>query len=268
MPRESQSVTSKPNILVLAGRRSSALDPLASKAGVSHKCLVPVLGEAMVGRVLRATDEAFPDSPLFLSIEDFSLVADEPTVKRLYEAGRLTPVAARDNIFDSLIEATKVAEFPLLITTADNVLMTVEGLHDIAERGSDPGVEGVVMMAREDDIVAAHPDGQRRFYRLRDGGFSNCNLFWITAESALHGSAVFREGGQFAKKKSRAVRTLGLLSLLLYITKAVTLEGMFRHLGRRLGVSIVPLVATDGRLAIDVDNERTHRVAEELLARG
>lgn len=229
--------------------------------------MVPVLGEAMVGRVLRAADEAFPDSPLYLSIEDFSLAADEPTVKRLHEAGRLTPVAARHNIVDSLLEATKVAGFPLLITTADNVLMTVEGLHAIAERGSDPAVDGVIMMAREDDIMAAHPEGQRRFYRFRDGGFSNCNLFWIRAETALHGSAMFRHGGQFAKKKSRAVRTLGLVALLLYVTKAVTLEGMLRHIGRRLGINLVPLVATDGRLAIDVDNERTHRVAEELLER-
>jgi hypothetical protein len=124
------------------------------------------------------------------------------------------------------------------------------------------------MMAREEDIMAAHPDGQRRFYRLRDGGFSNCNLFWITAESALHGTAMFRHGGQFAKKKSRAVRTLGLVALLLYVTKTVTLEGMLRHVGRRLGINLVPLVTPDGRLAIDVDNERTHRVAEEVLARG
>ena len=229
--------------------------------------MVPVLGEAMVGRVLRAADEAFPDSPLYLSIEDFALAADEPTVKRLFQAGRLTPVAARHNLVDSLMEATRVAGFPLLITTADNVLMTVEGLHSIAKRGSEPGTDGVIMMAREEDIAAAHPEGQRRFYRFRDGGFSNCNLFWITAESALHGSAMFRHGGQFAKKKSRAVRTLGLVALLLYVTRAVTLEGMLRHIGRRLGIRLVPLVTPDGRLAIDVDNERTHRVAEELLAR-
>ena len=42
---------------------------------------------------------------------------------------------------------------------------------------------------------------------------------------------------------------------------------MFRHFSRRFGIRIVPLVATDGRLAIDVDNERTHRVAEEILAK-
>jgi GTP:adenosylcobinamide-phosphate guanylyltransferase len=258
----------RPNIFVLAGRRSGTLDPLAEAAGVSHKCLVPVLGEAMVGRVLRAVDSAFPDAPIFLSVEDFGAVAHEPTVHRLHEAGRLRPAAAQPGIMGSVVEGGRVAGFPLLIITADNVLMTADGLHAIAARGSEPGIDGVVMMAREEDIKAAHPDGQRRFYRFRDGGFSNCNLFWLTSERSLQGTESFRFGGQFVKKKGRAVRALGLMSLLLYVTRLVTLAGMFRHLSRRFGIRMVPLVTPDGRLAIDVDNERTHRVAEEILSRG
>src|SRR3546814_11876179 len=70
-------------ILVLAGRRSAALDPLAKAAGVTHKCLVPVRGEAMVGRVLRTAADAWPDAELFLSVDDFSAVAEEPTVAHL-----------------------------------------------------------------------------------------------------------------------------------------------------------------------------------------
>jgi hypothetical protein len=260
-------MTPEPRILVLAGRRSASLDPLAEKFGVTHKCLVPVAGEAMVGRVLRIADRAFPDSPLFLSIEDFALVAGEPTVKRLHAAGRLTPVEAEYNIVDSVVAASRITGFPMLITTADNVLMTAEGMRSVAGRGVEPGVDAVVMMAGEHDILAAHPDGQRRFYRFRDGGYSNCNLFWLGNEQALRSTEGFRLGGQFAKKKARAVRALGLVTLLLYVTKAVTLDGMFRHFSRRFGIRIVAEVARDGRLAIDVDNERTHKVAEEILAR-
>jgi MobA-like NTP transferase domain len=256
-----------PRILVLAGRRSATPDPLAVKLGVSHKALVPVAGEAMVGRVLRIAAEAFPDSPLFVSVEDFALIAAEPTVARLHAEGRLTPVGAEGHIVDSVIEASRTTGFPLILTTADNVLMTVEGFRAIAEAGSVPGVDGVVMMAEKADILAAHPDGQRRFYAFRGGAYSNCNLFWITGEHSFRGIHSFRYGGQFAKRKKDAVRALGLTSLILYLTGLVTLEGMFRHFSRRFGIRIVPLIAKDGRLAIDVDNERTHRVAEEILAR-
>ncbi|HEX8224089.1 MAG TPA: spore coat biosynthesis protein F [Allosphingosinicella sp.] len=256
-----------PRILVLAGRRSATPDPLAVKMGVSHKALVPVAGEAMVGRVLRIADEAFPDSPLFVSVEDFAVIAAEPTVARLHAEGRLTPVGAEGHIVDSVIEASRTTGFPLVLTTADNVLMSVEGFRAIAAAGSAPGVDGVVMMAEKADIIAAHPDGQRRFYGFRGGAYSNCNLFWITGEHSFQAIHSFRYGGQFAKRKKDAVRALGLLSLLLYLSGLVTLEGMFRHFSRRFGIRIVPLVAKDGRLAIDVDNERTHRVAEEILAR-
>jgi hypothetical protein len=257
-----------PRILVLAGRRSATPDPLAVKLGVSHKALVPVAGEAMIGRVLRIAAEAFPDSPLFVSVEDFAIIAAEPTVARLQAEGRLTAVGAEDHIVDSVVEASRTTGFPLVLTTADNVLMSVEGFRSIAEAGAAGGCDGIVMMAERADIRAAHPDGQRRFYAFRGGAYSNCNLFWIGRARAFDAIETFRYGGQFAKRKKDAVRALGLGALLLYASRLLTLEGMFRHFSRRFGVCIRPLVAKDGRFAIDVDNERTHRVAEEILARG
>lgn len=254
-------------ILVLAGRRSATLDPLAEAAGVTHKCLVPVQGEAMVGRVLRTAAEAWPDAALFLSVDDFSAVAEEPTVARLGGEGRLTPIEAQFHIVDSVVAASRITGFPLIITTADNVLMTVDALHALAEAGAEGKADAIVVMAEKQDILAAHPDGQRRFYEMKGGGYSNCNLFWLGGEAALKATESFREGGQFAKHPSRIVKAFGILNLIRFRFGLTTLEGMFRHISRRFGVRVRPMVVTDGRLAIDVDNERTHRVAEEILAR-
>ena len=260
-------MTAQPNILVLAGRRSATLDPLAAKLGVSHKALVPVRGEAMVGRVLRIADEAFPDAPLFVSVEDFAVIAQEPTVARLHAAGRLKAVDAQHHIVDSVVEASRTTGFPLLITTADNVLMTPEGMRAIALEGAKGDADVIVMLAEREAIMAAHPDGQRRFYELRGGGYSNCNLFWLGSAKALKATESFRYGGQFAKRRRDAVRALGLSTLFLYMSGLLRIEGMFRHFSRRFKVRLKPLVMADGRLAIDVDNERTHGVAEEILAR-
>src|SRR5688572_32907522 len=116
--------------------------------------------------------------------------------------------------------------------------MTAEGMQAIAAKGDEQCVDTVVLLAEERDILAAHPDGQRSFYRFRDGGFSNCNLFWLGNERALKATDSFRLGGQFAKKKARAVRVLGLISLFLYVSRTVTLAGMFRHLSRRFRARI------------------------------
>ena len=260
-------MTAAPRILVLAGRRAAALDPLAAAAGVTHKCLVPVAGEAMLGRVLKIVEAAWPDAPLFVSVEDFETVAAEPTVARLHGAGRLTPVEARSHIVDSVAAGAAASGYPLIITTADNVLMTPASLRALAETGAAGSADAIAVMAEREDILAAHPDGQRRFYRFRDGAFSNCNLFWLGNASALQATESFRLGGQFAKHKRRAVKALGLTTLFLYALKLTTMAGMFRHFSRRFGVRIAPMVLRDGRVAIDVDNERTLRVAEEILAR-
>jgi GTP:adenosylcobinamide-phosphate guanylyltransferase len=111
-------MTDAPKLLVLAGRRSATLDPLAEQFGVSHKCLVPVAGEAMIGRVLNIVDAAYPDAPIYVSIEQFELLRDEPTAARLLGEGRLKPVPARENIVDSVVAASETTGFPLLITTA------------------------------------------------------------------------------------------------------------------------------------------------------
>jgi len=256
-----------PAILVLAGRRSVTTDTLAARAGVTHKAIVPVGGEAMVGRVLRIAEEAYPDAKLYVSVDDPAAVASEPTVARLRAGGKLTILAARANIVDSVVEATRTTGFPLLITTADNVLMTPEGMRAIVAAGAEGEADAIAMMAERADILDAHPDGQRRFYAFRGGAYSNCNLFWLGSDRALRATDSFRLGGQFAKHKRRAVKALGLATLFLYLSRLLTLDGMFRHLSRRFGVRIRPLVTPDGRLAIDVDNERTFRVAEELLAR-
>lgn len=261
-------MTDAPKLLILAGRRNAALDPLAEKFGVSHKCLVPVRGQAMIGRVLEIVEAAFPGQPIFVSIEDSGILRDEPTAARLIAEGRLSPVPAQDHIVDSVKAASEATGFPLLITTADNVLMTPDALRKMAAEGGAAPVDALIGMARKGDIRATHPEGQQRFYEFRDDGFSNCNMFWIASRRALRATEAFREGGQFAKKPERIIKAFGVMNLLRFRLGRHTLAQMLGFISRRFEVDVRALVFEgQGRLAIDVDNERTHAVAEEVLAR-
>ncbi|MEA3008508.1 MAG: hypothetical protein QOJ91_200 [Sphingomonadales bacterium] len=253
------------NVLILAGMRSGTLDPLAQSAGVSHKCLVPVLGRSLIGRVLDTAEKALPDAPIFVSIEGPAALAEEPTVQRLRREGRLTIIGAEPNLVDSVRKASEVADFPLVVTTADNVLVTAEALRAMAAQGSRPGTDAVLAMASKRDIEAAHSGGKGRYYEFRDGGFSNCNLFWLSGPKALRAAEAFREGGQFLKVAGRMQRSFGTLNLILFRLKALTLRQAFGRISQRLGVRITPLVLSDGRLAIDVDDQRSKEMVEELL---
>jgi hypothetical protein len=138
----------------------------------------------------------------------------------------------------------------------------------MAAEGRSSPVHALVAMARREDIQATHPEGQRRFYEFADGGFSNCNMFWIASREALAATEAFRHGGQFAKKPERIIKAFGVLNLIRFRMGWHSLRRMFGFISRRFGVDVRPLVFEgEGRLAIDVDNERTHAVAEEVLAR-
>lgn len=256
-----------PPVLILAGKRAGAVDAIASAAGVSHKCIAPVAGEPMILHVVRTVARAMPGAPILVSIDQACAINGLPEIAALITSGRLRIANASDNIVDSIAAAVRTARFPIIVTTADNVLLSAETLKRLAGFGSASGVDAVVAVARREAVMAAHGEGQRRFYELRDGAYSNCNLYWLGNARALKAAEAFRGGGQFAKHPARIVAAFGLINLIRFRYRLTSLAGLFGHLGERFGVIIKPLILSDGSQSIDVDNERTLRVTEELLAR-
>jgi GTP:adenosylcobinamide-phosphate guanylyltransferase len=248
--------------VVLAAQRSGQLDPLAEQAGVSHKCLVPIAGREMIAcpiEALRATP----------GLERLRIVVEpdaETAIRALPLAGGapLEFVPAADNLADSVHAAAHDLDLPLVVTTADNVLLTPAAIRQVLDalaNGADVGLA----MSTKDAALAAHPEGQRRFYRFSDDEYSNCNLYGLGGRAALKAAEGFRSGGQFAKKPSRLVAAVGLINVILMRLGRLSLAGALRRMSRRPRLRIDPVVIADGSHAIDVDNERTYRVASLLL---
>lgn len=249
------------SVVILAAQRDGKLDPLAAEAGVTHKCLVPIGGRPLLAHVLAALAGVEGIESVRIAVE----AGAETMLAPIAAASGLKVrfVAAADNLADSVYAAAAGSEGAIVITTADNVLLTPAVVRQVAERLAG-GDDGVVALARKEDVLAAHKQGQRRFYRFRDGEFSNCNLYGLS-QRGLTLAETFREGGQFAKNPMRIGRAFGFFNLLLIRYGLVTLDGGMRRLGRRFGVDISALVLADGAHAIDVDNRRTYDIAAGLL---
>ena len=253
--------------IVLAGQRRGAVNPLAARAGVSHKCLVPIAGRPLIAHVL-ATLTALPDlAEIRISVEPDAEAGLRPVLAPFEAAGvpiRLVPSEAR--LADSLVTATGRDAGPFLVTTADNVLLTGEAVAQVRAALAD--ADAVAAMARKANVLAAHPEGQRNFYRFRDDEYANCNIYALANRKAIDaGAQVFRGGGQFMKSVWRMIAAFGLHNIVLLRLGAYSREAAMRRLSRRLGLVVRAIEFTDGSLAVDVDNERTYRVCEELLAR-
>ena len=252
-------------ILILAGRRAGVVDPLAVAHGVADKCLVPVAGRPMIAHVLDSA-AASGAKQIFVSTHHLNLLADlDDRVLKLL-GKRLIVVPAAGNLADSVLAVAGVASFPLLITTADNCLLTPETIAEIGAEAARLDVEAGVALARREDVLAVHPEGQRRFYEFSDVAVSNCNAYWIGHPGALRATEAFRGGGQFVKKPLRVMQAFGLINLLRFRFGLGPIHHIFARISRHLNVEIAPLLVSNGATAIDVDNERSLRVTEALMA--
>jgi GTP:adenosylcobinamide-phosphate guanylyltransferase len=253
--------------IVLAAQRGGRLDPLADRAGVSHKCLVPIAGKPLLGWVLRALSQVPGLKRIHISVEREAVAALRAVEGAKGELGvPVEFVTAAATLSDSVYAAAHGIEGPIVVTTGDNVNLSPETVAEMA-RMMEAGAEGVLTLTTREAVLAAHPEGQRRFYKLRGGSYSNCNLYGINGPRALGMAETFRSGGQFAKNPKRLAEAFGVFNLLLARFALITIHGATRRMSKRYGIRLEPLVVSDGSQAIDVDNARTYDIARGLLER-
>jgi len=247
--------------IILAGQRPGAADPLAQTAGVPNKSLVAVAGRPLIAHV----GEALSRTPGLALIRIVAEPGIEVRLKAALPRGGppVEYIAAAGNLADSVHAGAAGLNGPILITTSDNVLLTSGAvLETLAALGS---ADVAVALATRASVLAAHPDGQRRFYRFADDAYSNCNLYALGGPNAVRAAETFRSGGQFAKKPLRMILALGPLDLALILAGRLTLKTAFARVSKRLRLKVAPVVLADGSHAIDVDNARTHGCAEQIL---
>jgi len=250
--------------IVLAAQRAGRVDPLAEAAGVPNKSLVPIQGAPLIRHVVDAL-QATP------GLTRVRIVVEARTASLVRAAlprggAPVEFVDAADNLADSVYAAAKGVDQPMLVTTSDNVLLTPGAVRATLQAVAG-GADVSLALATEAAVLAAHPEGQRRFYRFSDDAYSNCNLYAFAGAAAVGAAESFRSGGQFAKKPLRMIVHLGPINLALLLLGRLSLRGAIRRLSRRFGLKVEPVILADGAHAIDVDNPRTYACAEVLLER-
>lgn len=260
-------MTSEPGFaaIVLAAQRGGVENPLAAAHGVARKCLVPIAGKPLIAHVLD-TLTAMPGARLVrVSIEEDAVAELGGLVAGF--APRGVPVdfaSSRPGIADSVLAAAEGLDGPVIVTTADNVLLTAETVAQMLSIIAR-GVDVVPCLATKASVLAAHPEGQRGFYQFRDDAYANCNLYGFADPRAFEAAKIFRGGGQFMKNPKRLARAFGLINILLVRFRLLSLQGAMRRLSRRFALRFEALIPSDGAQAIDVDEARTYRVADEIL---
>ncbi len=251
----------------MAARRPGTLDPLVEMTGVSHKCMIPINGKPLLERVVDSLLNSGSINKIYVCIDDGSVVRSSQILSDLIDKGQLVITPARANLADSVLAAAKHIpdqEWPIIITTGDNALHTPEIIADFVRGIEQEDSDVALGITREEDVAPTIPDSGLAYHRLKDGGFSSCNLYALQP-NALETVNIFRSGGQFGKKHWRILKSFGLTSFILYKFKLISIDGLIRRIGKGFGIKVIPVFLPYDYGPIDVDNPSSFKLSERIL---
>lgn len=249
--------------VVLAASRPG--DPLCRAFGVGHKCLLPVAGEPMLARVVRALARHRAIARIVVVIEDGTPVAT--ALGSLYR--RVEIVRARETAAASAAAAIAAARFdgPVLVTTADHALLDKAMLDHFMAASEASGADVTAGLARAETILSRYPEAKRTFLRLGGDRISGCNLYGFLTPRGHKAIAFWERIEANRKRPLMLVAAFGLMPLLRFLTGTLNLETAFRLASGRIGVVARPVVMPMPEAAIDVDKPEDKTLVDEILAR-
>jgi GTP:adenosylcobinamide-phosphate guanylyltransferase len=250
--------------ILLAGERPGE-SAFARAHGVAAKALIPVAGEPMLGRVVRALLQCS-------SLGSIVLLAQDPgrlttgSLAWLNDEPRIVPARSGDGIAASIADqaGSAHAPFPLMIVTADHALLTpamVEAF--LAEAGATDAAVGVV---ERGVVEAAFPHVRRTWLRFGGGQYSGANLFALRTEAARAALTLWSNVERDRKKALRLMLSFGPVLAFRALTRTISLDAALTQLGRRVGLSVRAVRLPFAEAAVDVDKPSDLALAEQVLA--
>ena len=250
--------------ILLAGQRPG-IDPLAAAFGLTMKALIPVGGEAMVSRTARALLACPAVTRVLVLAQDTVALTATPGTAWLATDTRVTLAVSQAGIANSVIDvAGSSAPWPVLVTTADHVLLTPAMVADFLEGAG--GADAAAAVVERRTIVDRFPVTRRTWLRFRGGAYSGANLFALGGAASLPMLKLWATVERDRKSGWRLLAGLGPGLAIGAALRLLTLEGAAARLGRRFGAVTRAVVLDNAEAAIDVDKLDDHRLAEAVLA--
>lgn len=249
-------VTNPVATLVLAGSRPGP-DPLLAGTGLATKALLPIAGKPMLAHVLEALAAAPETGPV-------TVVAQNPAPL----AAALTRADAAwrhsaGSIADAVRSAVERANGPVLVTTADNVLLTPAMIAQFVSEAQ--GQDVAIGLVERGAVVAAGHSTQRTWLGFRGGAWSGANLFYLGGPQVLPLVEFWRSLEQDRKKGVKLIGAFGPALLLGAVLRLIDIHSFARRVSGRFGLSARVVSMDAAEACIDADKPADIPVIEAIL---
>jgi GTP:adenosylcobinamide-phosphate guanylyltransferase len=227
---------------------------------IGHKALIPVAGEPMVLRPLRALLASPEIGKVIVLTQDPAdlrpVLPDDDRVRIRESCGTIAQTIAERL-------ADRDAEFPVLVATADHALLDPAMVAEFASKAE--GADLALAVVERKTLVARFPQSRRTWIGFKGGAYSGANLFAFGSPRALPAVGRWGEVEQDRKKGWRLLAALGPALLLGAVFKLRTIHQSAAAIGRKLGIGIRIVEMSDPLAAVDVDKAEDHRLVEAII---
>lgn len=246
--------------VVLAGSRPGR-DRFAEQFGTDLKALIPICGEPMVRRPVRALLQSDSIGKIIVLSQSPERISAE-----LPEDPRIEVRQSQGTIAESMEQLIlrHAADIPVLVTTADHALLDERMVADFIARSE--GADLAIGVVERDSLLARLPQTKRTWLSFRGGAYSGANLFAFGSIKALAAIEQWRSVEQDRKKGWRVLLALGPALLLGALLRIRTLDQSVAAMGRKLGMTARAVVLSNPLAAVDVDKPVDHALVEALLS--
>ena len=246
--------------VVLAGSRPGR-DTFAGQFGAELKALIPVAGEPMVCRPVRALLETKKVVKILVLSQ-----SPEPIAAVLPKSRRIKALESQGTIAEAIesLILKRAAQFPILVTTADHALLDAQMVDEFIERAA--GADLAIGVVERKSLLERLPQSKRTWIAFRGGAYSGANLFAFGSIKALAAIEQWRSVEQDRKKGWRLLSALGPAVLLGALLRMRTIDETAATMAGKLGMSARVIELSNPLAAVDVDKPVDHAIVEAILA--
>jgi GTP:adenosylcobinamide-phosphate guanylyltransferase len=246
--------------IVMAGSRPGP-DPLLSGTGVSTKALLPIAGRPMLVHVVQALRASPLVGAISVLAQNSAELAAEPGLAGVADLHFSDSGAG---ISSSLAAALPLGDAPVLVTTADNVLLTPAMIAEFLDGAQ--GSDVAVAMVERAVLLARYPQSQRTWLKFRGGWWSGANMFRLRGRRVLPLLDFWGRIERDRKKGLKIIAAFGPWLLLATLLRLFTIQQGVARAGLRFGLNATVVPMSEPEACIDADKPVDIELIEAIMA--
>lgn len=247
----------KVDAVILAGAPNNG--QLKEVNSEKWEATIPIHGKPMVNYVV----EALQNSPNVAKI----VVVGPRELQRILPE-EVSFVESGDTLTENIFRAQEALEQKnkVLLVTSDIPFIHPEAIEDFINRCNELEGDVYYPLISKEANLQLYPETVRTYFTLKEGAFTGGNMILASPQAINNSRWVMDKLFLERKKPWRIIKMLGLLFILKFVSKQLTLRELEQRGSEILGYPGVLIISPYPEIGTDVDKPSDLQLAQKTIA--